>query len=230
MAFIYSPKIVTDGLILYLDAANTKSYVSGSTTWNDISRGGNNGTLVNGPVYSGTSGGAIVFDGVDDYVNLPNATSLWTSSFTINFYTKSNVLGNQFIFSNGSYGSAATNIWFDGGGLNNFSVHLRRTDGTGAIGYNFTLLRPYNTLNYYSIVYNTGDNTLKLYQNSNLVDSKNTSLVDPSWMPNGWRIANSNGWPSINGNLYNFLIYNRALSGAEILQNYNTTKSRFGLT
>jgi len=52
MAFSYSPKIVTDGLVLYLDAANPYSYVSGSTSWNDISRGGNNGTLVNGPTFS----------------------------------------------------------------------------------------------------------------------------------------------------------------------------------
>ena len=114
--------------------------------------------------------------------------------------------------------------------LNNFSIHLRRTDGTGAIGYNFTLLSPYNTLNYYSIVYNTGDNTLKLYQNSNLIESKNTSLVDPSWMPTGWRVGNSSGWPSVNGNIYNFSIYNKALSAQEVLQNYNATKTRFGLT
>jgi hypothetical protein len=230
MAFNYSPKIVTDGLALYLDAANSKSYVSGSTSWNDISRTGVNGTLTNGPVFNSGSGGNITFDGNNDYIDLSSATSLWTSNFTINFYIKSNVLGNQFIFSNGSYGSAATNIWFDGGGLNNFAVHLRRTDGTGAIGYNFTLPTSYNALGYYSVVYNTGDNTLKLYQNSNLVENKSTSLVDPSWMPNGWRLGNSSGWSSVSGSIYNFSIYNRALTAQEVLQNYNATKTRFGLT
>jgi hypothetical protein len=229
MAFNYSPKIITDGLVLYLDAANTRSYVSGSTTWNDISRGGNNGTLTNGPTFNSGNGGSIVFDGVNDRIDLLNATSLWTSNFTINFYIKSNLLGNQFIFSNGSYGSAATNIWFGGGALNQFNVHLRRTDGTGAIGYNFTLPALYNILGYYSIVYNVGDNTLKLHQNSSLVENKNTSLVDPSWMPNGWRIGNSDGWTSVNGDIYNFSIYNRALSQQEITQNYNATKTRFGL-
>jgi hypothetical protein len=74
MAFRYSPKIVTDGLVLYLDAANTKSYVSGSTTWNDISRGGNNGTLVNGPTFNRGNGGSIEFDGVDDYVTTNSET------------------------------------------------------------------------------------------------------------------------------------------------------------
>ena len=191
--------------------------------------GNNNGTLINGPTFDSGDNGSIVFDGVNDYVNLPTSTSLWSSNFSINFFTKSNILGNQFIFSNGSYGTAATNIWFGGGSLNNLTIHLRRTDGTSAIGYNFTLPIPYNILTNYSIVYNTNDNTLKLYQNSNLVESKNTSLVDPSWMPNGWRIGNSNGWTGVNGNIYNFKIYNRALTSEEVLQNYNATKSRYGL-
>jgi hypothetical protein len=225
-----TPTTVTNGLVLYLDAANSISYVSGSTIWRDISGNNNNGTLTNGPTFNSNNVGSIVFDGVNDRIDLPNATSLWTSNFTINFYIKSNLLGNQFIFSNGSYGSAATNIWFNGGALNQFSVHLRRTDGTGAVGYIFTLPALYNILGYYSIVYNVGDNTLKLHQNSSLVESKNTSLVDPSWMPNGWRIGNSDGWTSVNGNIYNFSIYNRALSQQEITQNYNATKSRFNLS
>ncbi len=223
------PATVTSGLVLELDAGNIKSYQSGSTTWYDKSGNAYNGTLVNGPTFNTGSLGNIVFDGTNDRVDLLNATSLWTSNFSINFYIKSNILGNQFIFSNGSYGSAATNIWFGGGALDNFNIHLRRTDGTGAQGYNYTLPTPYNILSYYSVIYNTGDNTLKLYQNSRLVESKNTSLVNPSWMPNGWRIGSSDGWPSLNGNIYNFLVYNRALSADEILQNYNATKGRFGL-
>jgi hypothetical protein len=66
MAFSYSPKIVTDGLVLYLDAGNPYSYVSGSTNWNDLSRSMLSGSLVNGPTYNTGSLGSIVFDGVDD--------------------------------------------------------------------------------------------------------------------------------------------------------------------
>ncbi len=62
--------IVTNGLVLYLDASNTKSYVSGSTTWSDVSRSGNNGTLINGPTFNSANGGSIVFDGTNDYVDL----------------------------------------------------------------------------------------------------------------------------------------------------------------
>jgi hypothetical protein len=74
MAGNVAPNIITDGLVLYLDAANTKSYVSGSTAWNDLV-GTNNGTLVNGPTFSSANGGSIVFDGVDDYAITPSVTN-----------------------------------------------------------------------------------------------------------------------------------------------------------
>ena len=96
MAFSYSPKIVTDGLVLYLDAGNPYSYVSGSTNWNDLSRSMLSGSLVNGPTYNTGSLGSIVFDGVNDRVDLSNATSLWASNFTINFYIKSNFSTRSF--------------------------------------------------------------------------------------------------------------------------------------
>ena len=99
MAFSFSPKIVTDGLVLYLDAANPKSYVSGSTTWRDISRGGNNGTLVNGPTFDSGNGGNIVFDGVDDYSRIEfntlfNGSSSDSFSIEIIFKRNSLVYGN----------------------------------------------------------------------------------------------------------------------------------------
>ena len=90
MSFSYSPKVVTDGLVLYLDAANPKSYVSGSTAWNDVSRGGNNGTLTNGPTFNSANGGSIVFDGVNDYVALGNISSLILANnqFTISYWLR----------------------------------------------------------------------------------------------------------------------------------------------
>ena len=87
-------KIVTNGLVLALDAANPKSYVSGSTTWRDLSGNNNSGSLVNGPTYSSDSGGSIVLDGVDDGVTVPTKTTLQPptsltleSIFKINNYT-----------------------------------------------------------------------------------------------------------------------------------------------
>lgn len=72
MSFNFSPKIVTDGLVLYMDAANNSSYISGSTIWYDLSKNNNTGTLVNNPTFSSTNKGNINFDGTDDYVNFGN--------------------------------------------------------------------------------------------------------------------------------------------------------------
>ena len=68
MAFSFSPKIVTNGLVLYYDVANPRSYPGSGTTIYDLSRNGYNGTLINSPTFDNTNGGALVFDGVDDYV------------------------------------------------------------------------------------------------------------------------------------------------------------------
>ena len=74
MGLIHSPRIVTDGLVLYLDAANNRSYPGTGTTWSDLV-GSNNGTLNNGPTFSGANGGSIVFDGSDDYINMGDILS-----------------------------------------------------------------------------------------------------------------------------------------------------------
>ena len=94
MAFRYSPKIITDGLVLFLDAANPKSFVSGSTTWNDLTTNFNNGTLVNDPTYSLTNSGNIVFDGTDDNIQLGNASKFISgSNITVDTWVKTNVTG-----------------------------------------------------------------------------------------------------------------------------------------
>ena len=72
MAYSNGPKIVTDGLVLCLDAANSKSYPGTGTAWNDLSGNGNNGTLINGVGYNSNNGVSLVFDGVNDYANISN--------------------------------------------------------------------------------------------------------------------------------------------------------------
>ena len=70
------PDIIQDGLVLSLDASDRNSYVSGSTTWFDISGNGGNGTLVNGPTFNSTNGGAIVTDGTDDYITYTSPSAI----------------------------------------------------------------------------------------------------------------------------------------------------------
>ena len=98
MAFSYSPKIVTDGLVLYLDAENTRSYPGTGTTWSDLSRDGNNGTLTNGPTVDSGNGGSIVFDGSNDYVDFDDILDL--STLSVSMWINCDVYnsGRQFLF------------------------------------------------------------------------------------------------------------------------------------
>ena len=90
MAEIHGPKIVRDGLVLALDAADRNSYISGSTTWTDLSGNGNTGTLTNGPTYSSANGGSLVFDGSNDYVDIPYLLLSGSQDFTVNIWIKAN--------------------------------------------------------------------------------------------------------------------------------------------
>jgi hypothetical protein len=72
MSFNFSPKAITNDLIFYVDAANPSSYPGTGTAWFDISRSRISGSLINGPTFSSTNLGSIVFDGTNDYVGLIN--------------------------------------------------------------------------------------------------------------------------------------------------------------
>ena len=94
----FANTIVQQGLVLNLDAGNPYSYAGAGTTWYDVSTSNNNSTLTNGPTYSSDSGGGIVFDGVDDYVNLNsgNAINNWNpdginASTSYRSYTSANI-------------------------------------------------------------------------------------------------------------------------------------------
>jgi hypothetical protein len=105
MGLSHSPSIITQNLVLCLDAANSKSYPGSGTTWTDLSGNGNNGTLANGVGYNSGNGGALVFDGVDDYVSLTSADLRFggSNSYTFDFFIKvPHSTTNQTIFSNGN--------------------------------------------------------------------------------------------------------------------------------
>ena len=89
MGRAHSPRIVTDNLVLALDAGNTKSYPGSGTTWTDTV-GGNNGTLTNGPTYSSDDGGSIVFDGSNDYAQSGTSSDLiiGTQDYTMSLWVK----------------------------------------------------------------------------------------------------------------------------------------------
>jgi hypothetical protein len=91
MGYSYGPSIVKDGMVMCLDAANRKSFVSGSDTWFDLTGNNNTGSLQNGPVFSSQNGGSLTFDGVDDYVIIGKSPyqlpTIGTNDVTINVWS-----------------------------------------------------------------------------------------------------------------------------------------------
>lgn len=236
MAFNYSPKVITDGLVLYLDAANPNSYPGSGTTWSDISRGGNNGTLVNGPTYSSANGGSIVFDGVDDVGHIGNGDDYLYPYHTFEVWVNTSASGG---------GVRDGLICLDYG--RTFSL-----TSTGNVNYNITATISGSNIS----LFNSTTFGINLFDGKwhHVVALRNTSVFEiyvdgllkssgsnggyPEWDgSNYWDgmtslIANNpnNVNYNLNGKLAVVKIYNRALSSTEVLQNYNATKTRFGLT
>ena len=230
MGFSRGPKIVTDGLVLALDAANVKSYPGSGTTWNDLSGNGNNGTLVNGPTFDSGNNGSIVFDGVDDYVNTNNNYNFTaTSSFTVSCWVLQK--SAQWAGGNGpgyvGKSRASTHSWelgvLDGGDLN-WEV---RGGGSRVQARGSTPINKYfNAVG----VYDNG--SIALYIDSILISTETYNTSDGDFNADRsvqiGRRAND-GSRVLDGKISNVQIYNRALTSEEVLQNYNATKSRYGL-
>ena len=221
---MYSPKIVTDGLVLYLDAGNSKSYPVTGTTWNDLSGNNNAGTLTNGPTFSATNGGSIVFDGVDDKVTFPNTTVSTTSGITVEvwFKTSSGTKYQDIFDMADAYG-----VWV----VTNYSGA-----GTGKIVASFNTTTGYMSANYvvdtwYAVTLCGTGSTNFLYINGTLITT-GVQAVASSVNFNTARLGNVDGDRAAEyfiGNIASLKIYNRALSATDVLQNYNATKARYGL-
>jgi hypothetical protein len=246
MAFIHSPKIVTDGLVLALDAGNVKSYPGSGTTWLDKSGRGNNGTLINGPTFNSANGGYIRCDGINDFIEISDNSSLdfGSGSFTVEYWFRK--LANTFNFSNiwgpnkwNTGASPGTNEWYLGigngsnaTGGNSFRFAIESGSTVYGTGESSTLLSS-NT--WYQLIGQRDGASLKVYLNGTL-----NMNVSPSGLTTSTTINNIAGRNlRINNSALNALytnadnailrIYNKALSPDEVLQNYNATKGRFGL-
>ena len=235
MAFNYSPKVITDGLVLYLDAANPKSYPGSGTAWGDISRGGNNGTLTNGPTFNSANGGSIVFDGVDDWTSFGNILNTGTNDFTISAWVKSTstAVGNN----NGIVYKRATGFSTSPGyrlNMPNGAFNLYIADG---VNFNTlsTVSPSFNNGNWYNVVgIAIRTQKLQIFVNGQLNIETASTLATSIDTSTNFAVGalNTSGTSTFHrflGNISNVSVYNRALSATEVLQNYNATKTRFGL-
>ena len=230
MGISRGPKIVSSGLVLCLDAANKVSYPGSGTVWTDLSGNNNTGTLTNGPTFSGGNMGSIVFDGTNDYLSFNNSgtttpfdfgngnmtcmfwmlSSGWADNASRGVISKkaSDSTSGWVIYNDGGY---PTKLNARLGGQNNF---VTSTSVSTSVYQCWSLTRSSTTLTWYcnGVLDSTDTNT------SNISDTTVELQVGRSQTWNGY----------FKGNISNVMFYNRALSAAEVLQNYNATKGRFG--
>ena len=212
--------IVTNGLVLYLDAANYLSYTSGSTTWRDLSSSNTSGSLINGPTFSSTNAGSIVFDGVDDYVSTPVARNATTNeNYTISTVFKITSFTSSDMRLLGATNGSASQLTV---GWDNTTLRLWLQDSWN----NTSFTSSTNTV--YNLAMVHGGTTTDVYVNGifNSTITNKTSYFNNLGLGNNFIFTYGTYF---NGNIYTTQVYNRALTASEVLQNYNATKARFGL-
>jgi hypothetical protein len=225
----YTGGIVTNGLVLNLDAAKTDSYPGTGTTWRDLSGNSNNGTLINGPTFSGIGKQAsIVFDGVDDTYTLGSFRISVNSSFTISMWFKRNgIMNNKRLLEIGGSGGTSGRIWF--GVIDEANIY-------GTL-WNNTYYTSGSTRDYWQRVSNTftgsqfvelvfTQDKLALVQKSYLNGIETNSTALSGNLDNVNAVAQST---QINTSVSNLKIYNRALTQTEITQNFNALRGRYGI-
>jgi hypothetical protein len=213
--------IVTDGLVLNLDAGFVGSYPTINTTWYDISGNANNGALINGPTFNSANSGSIVFDGVDDYYIVNNNPSLdCVDGVSVFCWCKmSTTAVKQVIMKyNGINVGIAYGFQFWENGY--VYYHITTTSGWKEIAN--PIKYSTNTWYYIGLTYNKS--TLIGYTNgASSVQSSHTGNITTN--PYGVQMSTGQSILTVS----DIQIYNRALSATEVLQNYNAQKGRFGL-
>jgi len=236
MSGISGPKIITSGCVLSLDAADKLSYKGSGTTWTDLSGNNNTGTLTNGPTFSAGNQGNIVFDGVDDYVGFTynsifNPSTSVTLSIWLRLTASDTTIRNPIELSGAASDELYYILWRAdlspkrwGWGVRQSNNTYRETTSTAT---NFSTNIWYNI----SMVANAAAGQVYFYYNG---------ILDGGIAYNGTLKQNASALLSIGadainsrrywqGNISTTLIYNRALSTDEVLQNYNATRKRYGL-
>ena len=238
------PNIVTDGLILALDAANPNSYPKSGTTWYDLSGNNNHVTLYNSPIYN--SQGWLSFDGIDDYARTTNTLNLSsTNKVTVSFVFKPNIYsGNiKLLYEHTADFNSSNNGFLQSYNDTSLSQDNQifvgnRGNGGSNIGVWDKSLFNDLTWKFSTCIFDRDQSSVEnLFY---LQGTNRTAIVNPHPSTAG---NNTNNYANdhfyigcrggnsyfVNMNLSAIYLYNRVLTANEIFQNYNSQKSRFGL-
>ena len=222
------PNIVKSGLIYYADAGSPNSYysLSGGNSWKDISGNSHTATLFNDVTFDSNNQGTFFFDGTNDYATTSTNPQLGSGAYAVSVWfkpTTSQVNNAALICVNAA--SAANNWQLSF--LSTGEIYFYVTDTT----FLATGVTPVtDTWNNITIVRETlGVNGVKSYHNG-VFTAQRTNITDLNYTE-GIQIGLNRGDNAyFQGNIAQILLYSGyALSAAEVLQNYNATKTRFGL-
>ena len=225
--------IVTDGLVLAIDAGNLVSYEEDSTTAYDLV-GTETASLVNSVGFDKNNGGHWTFDGVDDHINLGNPTIARNSEFSVSFFYNPSTVQNS--THNGIINGKTPNgrfclFWYGG---NRVSVQYRDNSGlsaaNGGVWQRASTLSTLSADNWYFIQITGNENTGEFKCGVNLIESpvsNSSQYVDPD--ANNWIIGRRAGGAYDHSKVANLMVYNRILTSKEMAQNFNAQRNRFGI-
>jgi len=243
MACTSGPSILDSGLVLHLDAANPRSYPGSGIVWSDVSGNGNTGTLVNGTTFNSTNNGSIIFDGVNDYLNIPNSNYMNSNNFSITCWMYFNNItstftGYPFLDKNVYNTSGIAATIGTGGSLNNRLCNIRFST-SGNIAQAIGLVPQvedlmFNAWHMISIIfsYDNINSYISLYIDNKLAQTSSpligTFVSNSSPLRIGIPAAGL-GSQYVNGNISSYFVYNKALSITEIKQNFEATRGRYNV-
>ena len=233
MGLAHSPRIVTDGLVLALDAGNTKSYPGSGTTWTDLSGNSNNGTLTNGPTFDNGNGGSIVFDGSNDYTTFSSSSSFGfgTDDFTVELFIRPDVVPSTYMGLCSSL-NTGTPVGFYFG-----------TDNSGKITFSFNSVGEptFSTTNttdvqwaanvWQHIVLRRESGDVMIFLDGSQIGTTKTDTADLGTSDSfviGKLFTNINSG-YFDGKISNLKLYSKALTTSEISQNFNALRGRYGI-
>ena len=220
------PNTIRDNnLVFCLDAANNRSYISGSIIWNDISKGGNTATLTNGPTYSSANNGNIVFDGSDDFCSTTLVKTFTSMTIQVWFYKNGASVSvySGLVANRSPSNTDVTGLLINGGGSECLGYNWNNAANT--YSWNSGLVLNDNAWNFLSLSVTPTSATgfLNGVSATNVVNHSSTNIAD---------LAIGKDYITerlVRGSVGSVFVYDRALSSTEVLQNYNTTRTRFGV-
>jgi hypothetical protein len=225
------PDIVRSNLQLYLNAASSASYPGTGTTWTDLSPNAYSTTLIGAPAWNSTY---FNFDGTTEYVDTNQ--SLSAEEFSVGAWFRSSAAGIKMILSKETTAGWPWNyrIWLNGGQI----VGDIAQSGASTRNINSSLTN-YNNGSWYLVMYTRSTTTQTLYVNGTQINtaagsfpSGTISNAQELWIGRS-AFTQSGASPSgsyqYTGDIGQVFVYNRVLDSAEILQNYDATRSTYGL-